>query len=66
MIVVQRTAYDVRGQDPNPNSKHLLTWSFDHSRDQIRCAYYVARDPIFRDSFTKLEDWAKGTAEISA
>ena len=63
-IIAQRTAVDVRNQDPFTWTKHPLTWSFDHSRHQIRCAYYVKRDPIFRDLFTKLESWAKGAIEI--
>ncbi len=62
-VITQRTAVDVRSQYPNAWSKHPLTWSFDHSRHQIRCAYYVKRDPIFRDLFTKLADWARGTIE---
>ena len=32
-----------------------LTWSFDHSRHFIKSAYFVKRDPIFRDLFQKLE-----------
>jgi len=31
------------------------TLSFDNSRHMIRTVYYVDRDPIFRDFFTKLE-----------
>ena len=31
------------------------TLSFDNSRHMIRTVYYVNRDPIFRDFFTKLE-----------
>jgi inosine-uridine nucleoside N-ribohydrolase len=31
------------------------TFSFDNSRHLIRCVYFVQRDPIFRDFFTKLE-----------
>lgn len=30
------------------------TWSFDRTRHAIRCAYYVHRDPIFRDLVAKL------------
>lgn len=48
------------GKNPYPWEKYLLTWSFDHSRHHIRCAYYVERDPIFQDLFTKLERFAKG------
>ena len=62
-IISQRTAADVRTQDSDGWHKHPLTWSFDQSRHQIRCAYYVNRDPVFRDLFTKLADWAKGTIE---
>jgi inosine-uridine nucleoside N-ribohydrolase len=32
-------------------------WSFDSSRHLIRYVDYIARDPIFRDFFTKLADW---------
>lgn len=31
-----------------------LTWSIDTNRHMIRSAYYVHRDPIFRDLFSKL------------
>jgi hypothetical protein len=65
-IIAQRTADSVFNRDPNSWVKHPLTWSFDHSRHQIRCAYYVERDPIFRDMFKKLEDWAKGEIKIAA
>jgi len=64
-IVTQRTAGNIQVQEPSVWEKQLLTWSFDQSRHQIRCAYYVHRDPIFRDLFTKLESWAKGTIEIA-
>jgi hypothetical protein len=46
------------GPNPYPWEKHHLTWSFDPSRHPIRCAYYVERDPIFRDLFTKLARFA--------
>ncbi len=59
MIAQQPPAIEP-GQDPYPWEKYLLTWSFDHSRHHIRCAYYVERDPIFQDLFTKLERFAKG------
>lgn len=65
-IITQRTAVDYRSIDIYDWSKHPLTWSFDHSRHLIRCAYYVQRDPIFKDLFTKLEGWAKGKIEITA
>ena len=57
-IISQHTAGDVVNRKPDDWLKHQLTWSFDHSRHQIRCAYYVKRDPIFRDLFTKLDEWA--------
>ena len=59
IIAQQPPAYDP-GLNPYPWEKHQLTWSFDHSRHQIRCAYYVQRDPIFRDLFMKLENRTKG------
>ena len=65
-IIAQRTAGHVQNLDPFAWEKHPLTWSFDQSRHQIRCAYFVHRDPIFRDLFAKLSDWAKGTIEIAA
>ena len=64
-IIAQRTAGNVQIHDPIIWEKQLLTWSFDQSRHQIRCAYYVDRDPIFRDLFSKLEGWAKGTIKIT-
>jgi inosine-uridine nucleoside N-ribohydrolase len=64
-IIAQRTAVDVRNVDPYSWTKHPLTWSFDHTRHQIRCAYYVERDPVFRDLFTKLEGWSKGTIKTA-
>ena len=61
-IISQQTAGDVVNHGPTDWLKHQLTWSYDHSRHQIRCAYYVQRDPIFRDLFTKLDHWAsRGT-----
>jgi len=36
-----------------------LTWSFDRRRHFIRSAFFVKRDPIFRDLFKKLERSAK-------
>ena len=36
-----------------------VTWSFDNSRHLIRSANYIRRDPIFRDLFQKLADFAK-------
>ena len=63
-IITQRTPDEVRNPDPMAWVNHQLTWSFDHSRHQIRCAYYVKRDPIFRDLFTKLDLWSKGKIQI--
>lgn len=37
-----------------------VTWSQDTVRHLIRSAYYIHRDPIFRDLFAKLADFAKG------
>ncbi len=59
-MVAQQPPVKDPGENPYPWEKHLLTWSFDKSRHPIRCAYYVERDPIFRDMFTKLEAFAKG------
>jgi hypothetical protein len=63
MIAQQPPAIEP-GLDPYPWEKYQLTWSFDHSRHPIRCAYYVERDPIFRDLFTKLERFAKGQLKL--
>jgi purine nucleosidase len=63
-VITQRTPVDVRNQDPYSWTKHPLMWAFDNSRHQIRCAYYVNRDPIFRDLFTKLDKWSKGEIKI--
>lgn len=60
-IISQKTAGDVINHKPDDWLKHQLTWSFDHSRHLIRCAYHVHRDPIFRDFFTKLDRWADST-----
>jgi len=59
-IIAQRPPVNKPGPNPYPWEKQQLSWSFDHSRHPIRCAYYVDRDPIFRDLFTKLERNAKG------
>lgn len=64
-VIAQRTPVDVRNQDPYSWTKHPLMWTFDNSRHQIRCAYYVNRDPIFRDLFTKLDKWSKGEIQIN-
>jgi hypothetical protein len=60
-MISQRPPIKEPGQNPYPWEKYQLSWSFDHSRHPIRCAYYVDRDPIFRDLFTKLDRFAKGT-----
>jgi inosine-uridine nucleoside N-ribohydrolase len=62
-IISQRSAADIRTQDAGGRHQEQLTWSFDHRRHPIRCAYYVNRDPIFRDLFTKLAGWAAGTIQ---
>ena len=36
-----------------------VTWSVDRSRHLIRYANYVRRDPIFKDFFTKLAEFAR-------
>ena len=36
-----------------------VTWSVDRRRHLIRCASYVYRDPVFKDFFTKLADFAR-------
>ena len=64
-IITQRTPADIQNQNPMAWVNHQLTWSFDHSRHQIRCAYYVERDPIFRDLFTKLDLWSKGEIQLN-
>jgi len=43
---------------PSPIVTDQLTWSFDRRRHFIRSAYFVKRDPIFRDLFEKLERYA--------
>jgi inosine-uridine nucleoside N-ribohydrolase len=40
--------------DHSPIITDQLTWSIDQSRHFIRSAYFVHRDPIFRDFFMKL------------
>lgn len=63
-ILSQRNVSDVQNTHPRAWLKHELTWSFDHTRHPIRCAYHLHRDPIFRDLFTKLDQWAKGEIKI--
>ena len=36
-----------------------ITWSVDRNRHLIRYANYVRRDPIFKDFFTKLAEFAR-------
>ncbi len=47
-----------------PKELHHLTWSFDHTRHSIRYAYFAHRDPIFRDFFKKLDQFANGNLKI--
>jgi inosine-uridine nucleoside N-ribohydrolase len=63
-MITQRPPVIQPGQNPYPWEKHQLSWSFDHSRHPIRCAYYVDRDPIFRDLFTKFEQFAQGNLKL--
>ncbi|MEO1669111.1 MAG: nucleoside hydrolase [Chloroflexota bacterium] len=63
-IIGQSVAGDVMSNTPDAWLSHPLRWSFDNSRHLIRCAYYVERDPIFRDLFRKLDNWAKGEISI--
>ena len=64
-IISQGTAGDVFNHNSDSWIKHPLSWSFDDGRHKIRCAYYVERDPIFRDLFTKLEQWANGSITLA-
>jgi purine nucleosidase len=65
-MVTQQPPLKEPGPNPYPREKHQLTWSFDHSRHAIRYAYYVHRDPIFTDLFTKLDRFAKGELDLKA
>lgn len=47
-----------------PKELHHLTWSFDNSRYAIRYAYYVHRDPVFKDFFSKLSRFDNGQLKI--
>ena len=40
----------------SPIVTNQYTYSFDDSRHLIRMVYFVHRDPIFRDFFTKLQE----------
>lgn len=64
-MIAQQPPANEPGQNPYPWEKQQLTWSFDDSRHQIRCAYYVKRDPIFRNLFMKLENYAKEQQAIN-
>jgi len=64
-MIAQQPPANEPGENPYPWEKQHLTWSFDHSRHSIRCAYYLERDPIFRDLFGKLERFAKGQLDLS-
>ena len=44
---------------PAPSPTDQYTLSFDDSRHQMRVVYFVERDPIFRDFFTKLKENAR-------
>jgi len=58
-MITQHTNQIVPIKDQTAWKELPLTWSFDNSRHPIRCAYYVNRDPIMQDFFTKLDKWAK-------
>lgn len=64
-IITQKTSVDTRSLDPSAWMQHPLTWSFDSTRHLIRCAYYVDRDPMFRDLFIKLDLWANNKITLS-
>lgn len=64
-MITQRTAGAVRVHEPSTWLDRPLAWSFDDARHKIRCAYYLDRDPIFRDMFSKLAAWAQGNIEIT-
>ncbi len=56
-MITQRAAGKVEMDVNTIWQERPLTWSFDSSRHLIRCAYYVQRDPIFQDLFSKLAKW---------
>lgn len=64
-MVAQQPPAIEPGKNPYPWEKYHLTWSFDQSRHSIRCAYYLERDPIFRDLFTKLALFADRQLDLS-
>jgi purine nucleosidase len=59
-MIAQQPPANKPGKNPYPWEKYHLTWSFDQTRHPIRCAYYLERDPIFRDLFEKLRRFASG------
>jgi hypothetical protein len=63
-MIAQQPPLQDPGPNPYPWQKQRLTWSFDQARHPIRCAYYVERDPIFRDLFSKLARFADGKLKI--
>ena len=63
-MIAQQPPLQDPGANPYPWQKQRLTWSFDRARHAIRCAYYVERDPIFRDLFSKLARFANGELKI--
>jgi purine nucleosidase len=63
-MITQHPPANKPGENPYPWEKYHLTWSFDQSRHPIRCAYYLERDPIFRDLFTKLARFADGQLKL--
>lgn len=64
-MIAQQPPEKAPGENPYPWEKNYLTWSFDQSRHSIRCAYYLERDPIFRDLFEKLVQYADGQLDLS-
>lgn len=44
---------------PSPVLTEEVTWASDPSRHLCRCAIDVKRDPVFRDFFTKLENFSR-------
>jgi len=65
-MITQNSSDDLINQHPMKWLEHPLHWSFDHSRHLIRYAYYVKRDPIFRDFFSKLDSWANGDIQLKS
>jgi hypothetical protein len=65
-MIAQRVGDRVVQRHPRTWTQEMLSWSFDYGRHPIRCAYYVDRDPIFRDLFAKLAQWARGEIDAAA